>query len=58
MLSAYVSKNVHRLITFSGHMMELESLKLSRHFEYGITIGCHLWIFGIEISIYLRYCEV
>ena len=31
-LGADTSKNVRRLITFSGHVMELEPLEPSRHF--------------------------
>ena len=57
-LRADASKTVPRLITFSGHVMELEPLEPGRHFYDGITISCHLRIFGIEVSIYLRYCKV
>ena len=52
-LGAHASKDIRRLITFSSHMMKLEPLEPSRHFENGVTIGRRLQIFGIEISIYL-----
>ena len=57
-LSADAGKGICRLVTFSSHMVKLEPLKPSRHFYDCVTIRCHLRIFSVEISIYLRYCKV
>ena len=39
-------------------MVELEPLEPGRHFYDGITVTCHLWIFGVKVAVYLRYREV
>ena len=57
-LSTDAGKDVRRLITFSSHVMKLEPLEPSQHFENGVTVSRHLRVFCIKISIYLRYCEV